>query len=395
MPIRVKQVLLIGALLTPTPLVAQQRPSLASELRDSIEAWRTRVSLPAGLAVGVSVRGKTIYAEGFGTRVQGSNFPVTTRTVFHMASVTKPFVATAVMQLVEAGKVSIDSPLVKYLPYFRMNDPRAPSITVKEILNHTSGMPDVADYRWRFPEYDDGALERYVRGLKDSSLVFDPGTQFRYSNIGFEVLAEMIAKVSGESFEGYIQRHILTPLGMRHTTLLMTDVDSANLTLGAIRDSTGAVVVSPTYPYNRPHAASSTLHSNVEDMLRWGNAVLRGGELNGRRIVSADGVRRLTTTTFDRTPERRAAYEHDHRPMPYDSMGVALSWFISWKDGRKTIFHQGGDMGFHSYLMIVPDDSLVIVAMANNGVAGDLTEVADIVQWVIGSRVRRLGPWRR
>lgn len=375
-------------LLFPQVVQAQRQSSLASELRDSIEAWRTRVNLPAGLAVGVSVRGSTVFAGGFGTRVQGGTDPVTPRTVFHMASVTKPFVATAVMQMVEAGRVAIDSPVTRYLPYFRMNDPRAASITVKELLNHTSGMPDVTDYRWRFPEYDDGALERYVRGLKDSSLVFDPGTQFRYSNIGFEVLADLIAKVSGESFESYIQRHILTPLGMRHSTLLMTDVDSANLALGAIRDSTGAIVVSPTYPYNRPHAASSTLHSNIEDLLRWGNAVLRGGELNGHRIVSARGVHQLTTETFDRTAEIRAESARAQKPMPYDSTGIALSWFLSWKDGKETIFHRGGDMGFHSYLMIVPDDSLVIVAMANNGVAGDLSELTDIVVRVVRAERR-------
>lgn len=379
----IRRILATAALLfVPVLGAAQRRPPLATQLHDSVEAWRTRVNLPAGLAVGVSVGGRTVYAEGFGTKVQGKKEPVTTRTVFHMASVTKPFVATAVMQLVEAGKVSIDSPVTRYLPYFKMNDPRAATVTVKELLNHTSGMPDVTDYRWDHPEYDNGALERYVRGLVDSSLVFDPGTQYKYSNIGFEVLADLIAKVSGESFEGYIQRHILTPLGMRHSTLLMTDVDSANLALGTIRDSTGVIVVSPYYPYNRPHAASSTLHSNVEDMLRWGNAVLQGGALGGKRVVSAAGVRQLTTTTFDRTAQMREGWARDNKPMPYDSMGVALSWFVSWKDGKRTIFHRGGDEGFRSYLMIVPDDSLVIVLMANNDLAGDLAELVEVVRGV-------------
>jgi CubicO group peptidase (beta-lactamase class C family) len=353
------------------------------EIQAAVAAWRTRVGLPAGLAVGVTVRGKRVYRGRFGTARYGEQVGVDDRTIFHMASLTKPFVATAVMQLVEQGKVVIDSPVTRYLPYFRMNDPRAASITVKELLNHTSGMPDVTDYRWDHPEYDDGSLERYVRGLADSMLVFDPGTRYRYSNIGFEVLADLIANVSGEPFEEYLQRHILTPLGMRHSTLLMTDVDSAHLALGTIRDSSGAIIRSPHYPYNRPHAASSTLHSNVEDMLRWGNLWLRGGELKGHRIISAATARQMTTVTFDRTEEVRAGWARDHQTMPYDSIGIGLSWFISTKEGKKTIFHRGGDVGFRSLLSITPDDSTVIVIMANNSVVGDLQELAGIIEGVL------------
>src|SRR4029079_8645615 len=144
------------------------------------------------------------------------------------------FVAAAVMQLHEQGKVDLDSTVRHYVPYFRMTDRRADRITVRQVLNHTSGLPDVTDSRWANPEYDAGALERYIRGLKDSTLIAAPGEKWQYSNIGFELLADLVAKVSGQPFEDYVQRAILTPLGMAHSTLLMTDVDSVHLATGHV-----------------------------------------------------------------------------------------------------------------------------------------------------------------
>src|SRR5262249_57727344 len=109
--------------------------------------------------------------------------PVTPETLFHMASVTKPFVATAVMQLVEQGKVELDAPVTKYLPHFHLKDSRYDSITVRQMLTHTSGMPDVKDYRWDKPENDDGALERYVRGLRTQGLGCHPGSKLPSTNM--------------------------------------------------------------------------------------------------------------------------------------------------------------------------------------------------------------------
>ena len=121
-----------------------------------------------GIAVGIIKEGKLVYAHGFGVmNVENSSRPVTPQTLFHMASITKPFVATSIMQLVEQGKVNLDEPVTKYLPYFQLKDPRYKAITVRQMLTHTSGMPDVTNYGWDKPEYDDESLERYVRSLSD------------------------------------------------------------------------------------------------------------------------------------------------------------------------------------------------------------------------------------
>jgi len=363
--------------ISPSTTQAQSWPSLAAEIDDSIDAWRIRNHQPVGLAVGVYSHGRTIHTRTLGTMRLGSSASVTPRSIFHLASVTKPFVATAVMQLVEEGKVDLNARVTGYLPYFRMKDPRATSITVRQLLTHTAGVPDVTDYRWDRPEYEDGSLERYVRGLADSALVFAPGTSWQYSNIGFEVLADLIAKVSPEPFEQYMQQRIFTPLGMKHTTLLMTDVDSANLAQGHVRDSSGKAVLSSVYPYNRRHAASSTLHSNLGDMLRWVAANLRKGELDGHRILSAAAIDRMWTTVYDLTAVAAERARKAGKPMRYGSVGQGLGWRMFTVNGQTLVNHSGGDVGFRSDVLLWPAETTGIVVMMNDesGNPGELSQI--------------------
>jgi CubicO group peptidase (beta-lactamase class C family) len=202
-----------------------------------------------------------------------------------MASITKPFVGTAIMQLVERGIVDLDAPAVKYLPYFRLADDRYQQITVRHMVTHTSGMPDVEDYEWGKPQYDDGALERYVRSVSNEKLLFAPGERVQYSNMAFEVLGDVVAKASGESFDDYVQHHILTPLRMTDSTLLVNQANPTLLTWGHELDTQGAPFASRVFPYNRMHSPSSNLHSNVLDMARWAIANMNRGELEGHRIL--------------------------------------------------------------------------------------------------------------
>src|SRR5262245_8074457 len=202
---------------------------LQAELEPRVNEVVQHSQIP-GFAIGVVKNGKLIYAKGFGTARLGTDTPITPQSLFHMASVTKTFVGTAVMQLVEENKVELDAPLIKYLPYFQMNDARYRTITIRQMLSHTSGIPDVTDYHWDKPEYDDGALERFVRIVARMKLDFAPGAKFSYSNTAYEILGDVTAKVSGESFEDYVQHHILTPLGMKDSTLLVREANPKLLT---------------------------------------------------------------------------------------------------------------------------------------------------------------------
>src|SRR5438270_5134497 len=147
---------------------------LSTELEPKIQEEVQQGRLP-GFAIGVVKNGKLIYAKGFGVAKLGGTTAITSKSLFHMASVTKTFVATAVMQLVEKGKIDLDAPLIRYLSYFRLNDERYRIITIRQMLSHTSGIPDTVNYNWDKPEYDAGALERFVRSIADQKLVFAPG----------------------------------------------------------------------------------------------------------------------------------------------------------------------------------------------------------------------------
>jgi CubicO group peptidase (beta-lactamase class C family) len=320
-----------------------------NELQPLIEDFVHQQQIP-GFAIGVVQDDRLVYAHGFGAKnLAPDHDPVTPRSLFHMASVTKTFVATSIMQLVEARKISLDAPVVQYLPYFRLADERYQTITVRQMVTHTSGMPDVQDYEWDKPQHDDGALERYVRSLSNQKLIFAPGTDFRYSNMAFEVLGDLIAKVSGESFDDYVQHHILTPLKMRDSTLLIKKTDPKLMTWGHERDKDGHVFPSKVYPYNRMHSPSSNLHSNVEDMARWALANLNHGELDGTRI--------LNEQTYD------IMWKPAHKLS--DSDGVGISWFLGEYRGQATVSHGGGDPGYATFLVLLPEKKIAVVLMAN------------------------------
>src|SRR5215207_1106487 len=161
------------------------RHAIETKLVPIVEAVTSSYDL-AGLALGIVSGGEILLAQGFGKRNVETGEPVTPHSLFHMASVSKPFVATAMMQLVEADMIDLQAPVVRYLPYFRLADERYPTITLQQMLSHTSGMPDTDDYHWYAPEYDDGALERYVRTLASAQLLHAPDERFDYSNVAFE-----------------------------------------------------------------------------------------------------------------------------------------------------------------------------------------------------------------
>ena len=347
---------LIAAWMITVRVAAQaQSERYRSELQPLIEDFMRQEQVP-GLAIGVIQGGQLVYAHGFGVKnLVHDHDPVTPRSLFHMASITKTFVATSIMQLVEAGKINLDGPVVQYVPYFRLADDRYPTITVRQMVTHTSGMPDVEDYEWDKPQYDDGALERYVRSVSNQKLIFAPGTDFRYSNMAFEVLGDLISKVSGESFDDYVQQQILTPLKMKDSTLLIKKTSPGLMTWGHERDLSGHVFPSKVYPYNRMHSPSSNLHSNVEDMARWALANLNHGELDGRRI--------LKEQTYD------IMWKPAHKPS--DGRAVGISWFLGEYRGQATVSHGGGDTGYATFLMLLPEKKMAVVLMANCDWLGD------------------------
>jgi len=302
-----------------------------------------------GLAVGVVLNGELVYSQGFGVQRLGEAAPVTSRTLFHQASITKPFVATAIMQLAERGRLKLDDLVTEHLPYFKVRGEQSEGITIKQLMNHTSGMPDVLGYDWANPKYGDGELENHVRFARTRKLKSLPGEKFAYSNLGYEILGDVIAKASDKTFEAFVTESILEPLDMQRSTLMVRDADPQLVAAPHVKDAEGNIVASDVYPYNRRHAPSSTLVANVEDMARWAIANLNRGSLDGKRILDERAYEQLWQKTAEISGPR--------------SMG--LGWFLYEVEGHSLVAHGGSDRGFASLLVLAPADGAAVILMAN------------------------------
>ena len=271
-----------------------------------------------------------------------------------MASVTKLFVGTAVLQLWERRLLQLDGFLTDYLPWFQMKDERYREITIRMLLNHTSGMPDVKDYKWDNPETDEGALERYVRSseVKDAWLLWPPSEgRFAYSNIGYEILGVVIAAISEMTFEDYVRKNILEPCEMNNSTLLTfkrgiydESRRDKSLCIPHEKDNENKFIRVAHFPYNRAHSPSSSLTSNLLDIEKWARACF--------------DHRLLKKETQEMTWEKQAF-------IPNNGEYICLSWFRREQNGFVLYGHEGTDDGFRASFWICPERELSITVCSN------------------------------
>jgi CubicO group peptidase (beta-lactamase class C family) len=315
----------------------------------------------AGLAVAV-VREEEVVSRGFGVRDLGSGALVTPKTMFHLASLSKPFVATAVVSLATARDASepvleLDAPIIELVPEFSLADGRAGEVTARRLLSHTSGLPDVADYGWHDPQLGDDALSEFARSLSGWRLKAEPGSAYSYSNAGYELLGLLLSRATGTTFENAVRQQVLTPLGMRNSTFLRGEVPG----LLAASPHVGMPLSVPegSYPYTRRHAPSSTLHSNLVEMCRWMVAHFEPAE------VPAGGP--------DEPWARLDAGLLDLMGQPVVQVGeppweeaASLGWALGSHRRHRTLSHSGADPGFGSRLVVVPERRTGVVVLANS-----------------------------
>src|SRR5688572_10046286 len=315
----------------------------------------------AGLAVAV-VRDEEVVPRGFGVRDVGTGASVTSETMFHLASVSKPFVATAVVSLAtarDAGEpvLDLDAPIIQWVPEFTLADGRAGEVTARRLLSHSSGLPDVTDYGWHDPKFGDDALSEFAASLSGWRLQAEPGCAFSYSNAGFELLGLLLSRATGTTFENAVRQQDLIPLGMRHSTFLRGDVPGHL----AASPHVGMPLSVPegAYPYTRRHAPSSTLHSNLVEMGRWmvahfEPAEVAAGGSDGQWVRLDAGLLDLMWQPV--VPVGRPPWEES----------MALGWAVGSYRGHRTLSHSGADPGFGSKLVLVPERRTGVVVLANS-----------------------------
>ncbi len=335
---------------------------------------------PPGMSLAVVKNDSIIYGKGFGWADEPRKIHATPNTVYHWWSCTKIATAIAILQLQERGKLSLNDPVVRYLPFFGVKYPSDTSkqVTILNLLNHTSGLPDPSLFtliRWIHHDGDPpiNQTDLVKKVLPDySKLKFEPGDHSEYSNIGYMVLGAIIEKITGMTYEDYIRQNILQPLGMNHTDFLYTKVMEPDEAAGAhptfnlmtpllpliaasyIRDiDWGHLWMERVYTDQTP---STGLIGSVSDAARLVTAYLNGGVFNGRRILSQESI---TTMTYGWQVKAK-----NEDSLNYRRQGIG--WQIYGKSGRWVLTHDGGGPGFSTKIQLYPDEHLGFVLFTND-----------------------------
>jgi CubicO group peptidase (beta-lactamase class C family) len=337
-----------------------------------VEAERRATRLP-GLALGIVHGDRIVHLRGFGN-AGPSGQPVTPQTPFILASTTKSFTALAIMQLVEAGKVDLDAPVQRYLPWFRLADPAASArITVRHLLNQTSGLADPSD---SLTNGDDSntALEHAVRALSTVAPTHPPGQAFGYSNMNYVTLGLIVQTVAGQSYEDYMRQHVLAPLGMTNSYPSSLEARRHGLATGH-RYWFGHPVAFQT-PDNRAAVPAGYISASAEAMSHYLIAHLNAGRSGTARVLSPAGIAELHRPAVKLSgPDRDIAY--------------AMGWYVEQTNGVSMLWHPGNAPNFHADIMLAPQARWGVVVLANGHNALSSDRESTIARGVLGLLVGR------
>ena len=270
------------------------------------------------------------------------------------ARLTKSFTALAVMQLVEAGKIDLDAPVQRYLPWFRVADPQASAqMTVRHLLNQTSGLP-TSSGEIHLADFDDspGAAERQARALSTLMLTRPVGSAFEYSNANYNLLGLIIEAASGESYADYIQKHIFTPLDMSHTYTSQAMAKQNGLAVGH-RYWFAIPFAAPNLPIPHGSLPAGQLISSAEDMAHYLIAHLNGGRYGDVQILSGAGIDEL----------HRGAAEVSAMGRSLGQYG--MGWFVDDIGQTKLVWHSGTLPHFGAYMALLPEQKKGVVLLFN------------------------------
>ena len=333
---------------------------------DYVEENRRRLKIP-GVSLAIVEGEEIVHLRGFGRSRPGGE-PPSPLTPFPIASLTKSLTALAVMQLVEAGKIELDAPVQRYLPWFRVADPQASAqITVRHLLHQTSGLPTSAGELVAVHfDSSPGAAERQARALSTLVLTRPVGSAHEYSNSNYNLLGLIIEAASGESYADYVQRHILTPLGMSHTYTWQAVAKENGLAVGH-RYWFAVPFAAPNMPLSQAGLAGGGLISCAEDLARYMIALLNGGRYGDVQILSAAGIEELHRGEADIGPEALPAELRLMRPWLKDlSLGqYGMGWYVDEIGGEKLVSHGGTLPDFASHMALLPEQGKGMVLLFN------------------------------
>lgn len=323
-----------------------------------------------GFAVLVIKNGRVVLKQGYGLADLQAKTAVTSSTNFRLASVTKQFTATAIMLLVRDGKLSYDDTLGKLFPEFPSY---GRSITVRQLLTHTSGLPDYEDlYEAKFP----GSSAAQIPQITDDEVLklleaqskgkFAPGTQWHYSNSGYAMLSRIVETVSGMPFPEFLKQRIFDPLGMRHTVAFVKGRSEVPQRAYGYRQQQGQWMDSDQSPTSAV-LGDGGIYSSLDDLQKWDAALANHSLLSAAEMKVA-----LSAVAVP-----GGAKSDDGTPVQY-----GFGWFLDPYQGRARMHHYGETSGFRTTIQRFVDERLTIIILSNRREAdvGALAlKIADLV----------------
>lgn len=307
-----------------------------------------------GVAVGILHKGKTTTA-GFGVTNIDHPLPVTDETLFQIGSITKTFTGTAIMRLVEDGKLNLDARVRTYLPDFKLPDETAASqATIRHLLTHLGG--------WRGDFFDDtgagdDALAKYVANMNELEQITPIGTVFSYNNAGFSLAGYVMEKVTGKSYQAALKELALEPLGLNSSYFNPGDIMALRFAVGHNVTGQDTKVALP-WPLSRSAYPAGGIICNVHDLLRYARFHLGdGGMDDGTRLLSSESMNQMQSPQV----------------VVWGDEAWGLTWAVDDTGGTRKVSHGGGTMGQISQLMLVPTHAFAIAIFTNANRGGVLT----------------------
>lgn len=299
--------------------------NIALHLDELLTGWHSQGGF-SGVVL-VAMGDEPIFVQGYGLADRVAGLPNTPATPFAIGSITKTFTALSIMQLAEAGRLSVDDPVTRYLPDFPATARDGVTLTLHHLLSHTGGVTP------EFNVSDTIHLRDRIYSAVGERLTFTPGTRFSYSNTGYAALGLVIEAVSGQSWSGYLHEHILDPAGMETSGVVGIDTPDPPVALGYVAGTD----VAPVY-YEVGTFAAGAIYASAGNLLRFDRA------LYGGQLLSLAGVERMRTPVQDVSGYGLFSYEYE---------------------GRRLVEHAGDIGGFHASNIWFPDEDATLVYLAN------------------------------
>ena len=345
-----------------------QSPGGATE--KNVDAVFSAASSPdaPGFAVLVRKDGRAVFERGYGLRDLHAKTKIDAHTNFRLASFTKQFTAMAIMLLVHDRKLRYDESLTQYFPDFPSY---AKGITIRNLLNHTSGLPDYEDLMaaeektkgpiWT-PEHqiqDEEVLQLLEKASKE---FFAPGTAWAYSNSGYVVLGLLVARVSGKSFGDFLGERIFSPLRMDHTVLYVKGKnDVANRAYGHTKDKDGGTFKETDQSPTSATQGDGGVYSNLEDLAKWDDALQNHSLLSEKEFQSALTPVKLNDGSDPRWPKE----PNDDNLHPELPVSYGFGWFLDPYQAHQRMWHTGSTIGFFTVIERFIDERLTVIILSN------------------------------